>query len=168
MRLTPTTEAGALRIALGAAVVGLGLALAAKLATASPRAQWETQKTYRAEGNQNIPFAVACSSGHWYEVGVPTSAVGYTVLQSSDVIRRSILMQGVSSNTSGVCVSTRQAVDVTCTDTTNGAEIIGTAALTDYSEAAWYCRCRADAACVLKGYVSRDADDQGDVENYRR
>ena len=76
----------ALRTVALATLIAAGLAA---LAMASPRAQWETTKTYRAEGNEVIPYALSCSSGHWYRVGIATTSEGWAVGSSSDVARRS-------------------------------------------------------------------------------
>lgn len=101
-----------------------------------------TAPVYRMEGDGagRQPFAVTCSSF--------TAATAIVVADSTS---RSVLMQALSSNTGGVCISTSSAMALPCADSMPSYEISPGASLTDYTQGAWYCSSRAGNADKLKG-----------------
>ena len=110
------------------------------------------------EGNSRIPFSVECSSSAW------------TVLASSDSIRRAALIQAPHFNTYGVCVSSSSG-STPCDNTTNGVELstgATGASMVDNSVAEIRCRARAAAAGFspqrLKGFLYRDSEDYGAID----
>ena len=112
---------------------------------------------WRAEGDSPILYSINCSSVAW------------TLIKSSDTIRRSILIQASpdnpSSTTDGVCISSTQATATACTSAVAGVELLAGYSLTDYTTIAWYCRSRANATTTsrVKGYTCRDKGDYGSI-----
>lgn len=135
----------------------LGLLLCPSLAFAEGAKQFQPISIYQDEGNSTLPYSVQCDSNTW------------TVLVSSDAISRSLLMYAPHDNpnasTDSICISTITTAGYTCTASTPGTELRAGASLTDHGSTAWRCRGRANNASLgyIKGYRSRDTNDQGRV-----
>jgi hypothetical protein len=151
---------------MNARKAGLLVAVAAILA-ASPhfvsalgRARREAQPIYRDDGSgPAIPFNTSCSGTAWTAVA-----------PSSDTIRRFLTVQVSTSATSGVCITTTTNSGDVCDDNQNGVEITTvtgpSSKFETYDGTAWQCRTRGGTV-KIKGYWTRDAGDQGQVNQAR-
>lgn len=110
----------------------------------------QTQAVYTDEGRNPVPFNVACTSYTW------------TVVVSSDAIRRDAFMESMSAdNTVGVCLSTAATANASCGSTTNGPEMAPGDRLTLYNTSGYWCECRTGASCTIKGNTDEDKGDYG-------
>jgi hypothetical protein len=129
------------------------LLLSTGLASASPvdrgMRAGGTQAVFIDEGRDPIPFSVTCSSQLW------------TTLVSSSSIGRSINVFTPSDNTVDVCISTFSTTAITCLAETNGIQLTKNEHFTIYAPIKWFCRAKATATAVIKGYYSRDRNDFG-------
>lgn len=124
----------------------------ASMASAAPRNKIESIPTFRDEGRNPILFSISCTTTSW------------TVIASSDPIRRSILIQADPGNTLTVCVSTTTNSSDSCTSARPGPKLIAASALTDYTPIQWTCRAASSAsvsAAAVSGYSTRDKGDYG-------
>ena len=136
-----------------AAILAFGPSLV-RMAVAEGRLETQPRPTFQDEGRDPVPFNISCSSNAW------------TVLATSDTIRRSITAQLSSDSPNKVCIATVTASTNACDDTTPGVELSSSAfSWTDYTQSAWRCRSRSGDAVGavgrIRGYFSRDRGDYG-------
>jgi hypothetical protein len=128
--------------------------LSPRFANALGTKEWQDIRTYRSEGRGILPFNVSCSSTAW------------TVVQSSDAIRRSILMESIPENTLNVCISTLTLIGDPCGQGTPGIKLTNGSSLTDYTTIQWNCRAVPSAtlsSSTVSGYSTRDKGDFGAI-----
>jgi len=104
----------------------------------------QSQRVFQNEGDTLGPISVTCSDSAW------------TAVSAASSIRRSVLLQTLSTAGASVCISTATAGP--CVDTMPGLELEAGANVTDFSEALLNCRSRSGNVQV-KGMAYSDSED---------
>jgi hypothetical protein len=134
-------------LGLGLGVVLIGISVPAQ---SLGEAQKPPQREFRDEGRNPIPFSVICTTFTW------------TVVSSSDAIRRGIIFEAIAANQFSTCIATTTNNADPCGDTTPGHEMASNSSLTDYSTAQWTCKSRPQSSTTtIKGVNYRDKGDYG-------
>lgn len=117
---------------------------------AEGRARVFTQPVLIDEGRNPVVFSTNCPSGSW------------SVVFSSDALRRAIVIQAPGSNTGSVCVSTATSSSEPCNKNTPGIELPANGVFTDHSTVQWNCQAYSGVSgATLKGVNYRDKGDTG-------
>ena len=136
----------------------LGLAAAALLAIgelrsgAQGRASYSVQPNFTDEGRQMVPMATIVYTDSW------------TLVVSSDAVRRHLHLQWLAGNNSQLCLSTTTKTGDLCNDSTPGVTLSSvTPTFDSYGHGAWYGRVYASSGDTqkIKGYYARDSADFG-------
>ena len=119
----------------------------ASLLKAEPRGDTFVTKVAENEGNTRAGFSVSCSSNEW------------TTVLAVRAIRRSFLVQSLSTATELVCLSTFTTSGYACSSSAPGVTLATRDTYNDNSEQAIYCRGQSGAAQTLKGFENYDSRD---------
>lgn len=136
-------------------IAGLSVLCLVAILLAAPRKEIFVSKVYTNEGNSRTGIAVSVSSTSW------------TMVLPKDSIRRSALIQTLSSSAGTICLSTTTDSNLVCGVNTPGIRIEPGKTYTDNSEAPLYGRLADGVAgpVYIYGMIFKDTNDSGDM-NY--
>lgn len=135
------------------ALVGLVLALMPMGASAQGMRDTQGTSVYQMDGRDPVYASISCTSSAWTQVA------------SSDTIRRSLLIQSLSSNGSNICLGTStNGNNDACNSSHAGIELATSATYTSLTREKVVCR-SYQGSPVLKVKAARDRGDYGRIAN---
>lgn len=115
----------------------------------------ESQPVYTAQGNAAIPYNTSITTTSW------------TVVISSDIITRGLIIESDPANTVTICISTTTNSNDGCSASTPGVKLSAGGSWTDYSEMQWTARGYTASGATLTQFVTgvryRDKGDYGNI-----